>query len=158
MKELFENHIRGVMEAMDDLTKTDYDSTKHKTDVKEVVRMDALAREHEKLEQAKKEHIDEMNFKCAQFEYQKQKDQSDDELRRLEIVAKNDLAELQEKHRHEEEMARIEAEKKSAIFNGASRFGSGILMVVTELIAEFGDRDGVVNSHIENIFQKFSRH
>ena len=77
-REAYEKHIDVVMEVIDNpSTRLEKNGREFKEDIDTVVQLDNLVRAHEQLDQDKKKHIDEMNFKTAQFEYQKVKDEAE---------------------------------------------------------------------------------
>lgn len=77
-RELYEKHIDIVMETMNKpQTQLEKNGRELKEDIDDVAKLDGLVRAHEKLDLDKKKHIDDMNHKAAQFEYQKVKDDAE---------------------------------------------------------------------------------
>lgn len=168
-REAYEKHIDVVMETIDNpSTRLEKNGREFKEDIDNVVKLDNLVRAHEQLDQNKKEHIDEMNFKTAKFEYEKSKDEAErmerldqkmmeNEIRKAELEAQTKLEELKEANRHEEALAQVEADKHGAVMQVLSTIGNGVLWMATVCIGAYAEREGIISKGIVAIGDLFTR-
>lgn len=168
-REQYEKHIEVVMETIDNpSTRLEKNGREFKEDIDNVVKLDNLVRAHEQLDQNKKEHIDEMNFKTAKFEYEKSKDEAErmerldqkmmeNEIRKAELDAQMKLEELKEANRHEEALAQVEADKHGAVMDMLAKVGNGCLWLITVGVGAYAEREGIISKGIVAIGDLFTR-